>query len=163
VELRPDLITIGKTVQAEVDAVAQTLSMEVFSEDPIPGSPDTVISSDSTDPNEPKFLTLYFEVASFVNRGATLPLTFVDALATDLGGPLPMPIETLGDDGAVVTMIDADVNSDRFINSVDLQLVINGALGLEGVPTKADVDESGTIDAVDVQKMVNALLGIDVI
>ena len=162
--LRPDLTAIGKTVWATVDNEAQTLSLEVFSENPSPpGLPDTVISSDSTDPNEPKFLTLYFEVASFVRRGTSLPLTCTNALASDLGGPLPMSIETIWDNGAVVTMIDADVNNDGLVNSVDLQLVINGALGLAGVPVGVDVDENGSVDALDVQKMINALLGIGVI
>jgi len=161
--LRPDLTAIGKTVWATVDGVAQTLSLEVFSVDPSPGSPDTVITSDSIDPDEPKFLTLEFEVASFVHRGTRLPLTCTTALATDLGGPLPTPIETLWDDGAVVTMIDADINNDRRVNAVDLQLVINAVLGLPGVPPKADVDENGFINAVDVQKVINVLLGVDVI
>jgi len=160
--LRPDLDAIGKTVQAEVDDVTQTLNLGVFSADPSPGSAETVIPSDSTEPDEPKFLTLEFEVASFVNRGTRLPLTVADALATDLAGPLPAPIETLWNDGAIVTMIDADINDDHRVNAIDLQLVINGVLGLPGVPPKADVDEDGLINVVDVQKMINVLLGFEV-
>jgi len=54
------------------------------------------------------------------------------------------------------------VNGDRFVNAIDLQLVINGALGLVGIPPAADVNEDGQINAVDVQLMINALLGINI-
>lgn len=54
-----------------------------------------------------------------------------------------------------------DVDGDGDVNAVDVQLVINGALGLTlpgGVD--ADVNRDGKIDAIDVQLVINAALGI---
>ena len=53
----------------------------------------------------------------------------------------------------------ADINADRALNAVDVQLVINAALGID-IEYDADVDEDGAINAVDVQKVINAVLGI---
>jgi len=54
-----------------------------------------------------------------------------------------------------------DVNADGSVNAVDVQLVINGALGLtpaSGVNT--DITGDGQSNAVDVQLVINAALGI---
>ncbi len=52
-----------------------------------------------------------------------------------------------------------DVNCDISVNAVDVQLVINEALGL---PTDydCDVNDDGPVNAVDVQLVINAALGI---
>ncbi|MBI4556316.1 MAG: hypothetical protein HY706_01915 [Candidatus Hydrogenedentes bacterium] len=52
-----------------------------------------------------------------------------------------------------------DVNADKSVDAVDVQLVINGALGLD---TRAalDLDGNGPIDAIDVQMVINAALGV---
>ena len=52
-----------------------------------------------------------------------------------------------------------DINNDSFVNAVDVQLVINAALGID-IPYNADVNNSRTIDAVDVQLVINAALGL---
>jgi hypothetical protein len=51
----------------------------------------------------------------------------------------------------------ADVNADSAINAMDVQLVINAALGR---PTNGDVDvdHSGRVDAIDVQAVIKAVL-----
>jgi hypothetical protein len=49
-----------------------------------------------------------------------------------------------------------DVDGDGRMSAVDVQLVVNGALGLP-VPPEADVDGGG-ITATDVQTVINALL-----
>ena len=58
-----------------------------------------------------------------------------------------------------VAEVTSDVNNDGVINAVDVQLVINAALGLpvEGEP---DIDGSGKVNAVDVQLVINGVLGI---
>ncbi|MBI5095204.1 MAG: hypothetical protein HZB26_22565 [Candidatus Hydrogenedentes bacterium] len=48
-----------------------------------------------------------------------------------------------------------DLNDDAAVNAVDVQLVINGALGVGGA---ADVNTDGFTDAVDVQLVINAAL-----
>jgi len=144
----------GKVVEWDVNQQDETVHLAVYSPVQGPGEDDTTISSG-------ELVRLGFLVADYTRRGTRIPLTCKGALASD-AGPEPKPIETTCDDGVVVLAINADVNSDGFINAADLQLVINGALGLE-VPTAADVDQDGFIDAIDVQKMINALLGIDIV
>ncbi len=54
----------------------------------------------------------------------------------------------------------ADVNTDGQVNAVDVQLVINAALGLDIGALDADLSDDGAIDAVDVQLVINAALGL---
>jgi len=55
--------------------------------------------------------------------------------------------------------VPTDVNNDYVVDSVDVQLVINTALGqtVEGEP---DVNGDGAVDAVDIQLVINAALEI---
>lgn len=54
-----------------------------------------------------------------------------------------------------------DVNGDSVVNAIDVQVVINEALG---IPTgnDADVNCDNTVNAVDVQLVINAVLGLPV-
>ncbi len=53
-----------------------------------------------------------------------------------------------------------DVNFDGVVDAVDIQLVINSALGKDILPFEADLDASGTVDATDVQLVINTALGL---
>ncbi|MBI4557423.1 MAG: carboxypeptidase regulatory-like domain-containing protein [Candidatus Hydrogenedentes bacterium] len=53
----------------------------------------------------------------------------------------------------------SDINSDNNVNAVDVQLVINAALGLAS-SYNCDVDHDGYVNAVDVQLVINAALGL---
>jgi len=54
-----------------------------------------------------------------------------------------------------------DINGDGFVNAVDVQLVINAALGIAIDPAyTADVNGDGSVNAVDVQQVINAALGL---
>jgi len=55
-----------------------------------------------------------------------------------------------------------DINGDGVVNAVDVQLVINAALGLEIGGMNADINGDGFINAVDVQLVINAALGIEI-
>ncbi|MFP4171328.1 MAG: dockerin type I domain-containing protein [Candidatus Hydrogenedentota bacterium] len=55
--------------------------------------------------------------------------------------------------------IPADVNCDETVDARDVQLVINGVLGMD-VPVPVDVTGSGSANAMDIQKAINALLGL---
>lgn len=62
---------------------------------------------------------------------------------------------------AAEPMVAADVNRDGAVNAVDLQLVINAALGLAIHPAyNADVNRNASVNAVDIQLVINAALGI---
>jgi len=54
----------------------------------------------------------------------------------------------------------ADINRDGVVNAVDVQLVINAALGIDIGGLNADVNGDGFVNAVDVQLVINAALGI---
>ncbi|MBI4558673.1 MAG: hypothetical protein HY706_13920 [Candidatus Hydrogenedentes bacterium] len=52
-----------------------------------------------------------------------------------------------------------DVNGDTQVNAVDVQLVINAALGLD-TGYNSDVNGDTQVNAVDVQLVINAALGL---
>ncbi len=52
-----------------------------------------------------------------------------------------------------------DIDGNRRIDAVDVQLVINAALGAV-FEEEADIDGSGGVDAIDVQRVINAALGV---
>ncbi|MBI5091967.1 MAG: hypothetical protein HZB26_05925 [Candidatus Hydrogenedentes bacterium] len=54
----------------------------------------------------------------------------------------------------------SDINGDQAFNAVDVQLVINAALGLDIGGLDADVDGNADVNAVDVQTVTNAALGV---
>jgi len=64
--------------------------------------------------------------------------------------------------GARASWMPADVDGDFTVNAVDVQLVINAALGVAIPPgaSAANLDAAGPVDAVDVQLAVNSALGI---
>lgn len=53
-----------------------------------------------------------------------------------------------------------DVNGDGFVNSVDVQLVINAVLGIDIGAGNADVNQDGSTNSIDIQTVINAVLGI---
>ena len=53
-----------------------------------------------------------------------------------------------------------DINADSQVNAVDIQLVINAALGMDIGEANGDVNGDGQVNAVDVQVVINAALGI---
>ena len=73
--------------------------------------------------------------------------------------------DTDGNWGAVsAVLVDytpdpCDVNGDGAVDAVDVQLVINGALGLP-IAHESDVNGDGSTNALDVQLVINAVLGV---
>ena len=62
--------------------------------------------------------------------------------------------------GVMGALENADVNLDAQVNAVDVQLVINAALGLPTAYPRTDVNDDGSTDAVDVQLVINGALGL---
>ncbi|HPK00581.1 MAG TPA: M14 family zinc carboxypeptidase [Candidatus Hydrogenedentes bacterium] len=80
------------------------------------------------------------------------PQTFINLIVTS--GPATRI------DAALIPLdapFDADVNNDGEVNAIDVQLVINAALGLS-VPAGADINADGAVDAIDIQLVINAAL-----
>ncbi len=72
-------------------------------------------------------------------------------------------VATLGPGGLLVLegkgSSGPDINADGRMDAVDVQLVINGALGIP-IPFSADVNNDGATNAVDVQVVINGVLGL---
>jgi len=98
---------------------------------------------------------------------------------TELGeglSPARGTLSSFGEDGAgellvvdfsqgrvfriVPDTVAADITASGEVNAVDVQLVINAALGLDTDGLVTDIDGDGVVNAVDVQLVINAALGI---
>lgn len=55
-------------------------------------------------------------------------------------------------------ILPCDINRDGTVNSLDIQLAVNGILGYDISPYNADVNGDGVADAVDLQTEINAVL-----
>lgn len=64
-------------------------------------------------------------------------------------------------DHANMPLTQGDVNDDQAVDAVDIQIVINAALGTPATPLMADINGDGSVDAVDIQFAINVALGID--
>jgi len=87
---------------------------------------------------------------------------FNDELTVGLGTTTVSAVSSIDIFALKLPSIDTvpeDINHDGVVNAVDVQLVINGALG---IPTKFETDVNGdmTTNAVDVQLVINAALGL---
>ncbi len=60
-----------------------------------------------------------------------------------------------------IAAVSGDVDESGQVNAVDVQLVINAALGIDIGPYNADINGDGAVNAVDVQLVINIALGID--
>jgi hypothetical protein len=78
----------------------------------------------------------------------------VAVYAMDEDGNVSVPLTT-----TVTQVGEADLNADGAVNALDVQLVINAALGLP-VIYDCDLNEDGQVNAIDVQLVINAALGI---
>ena len=56
--------------------------------------------------------------------------------------------------------LPTDINGDDAVDAVDVQLVINSALGFDIAPFDGDVNNDESVDAQDVQLEINAALGL---
>ena len=55
--------------------------------------------------------------------------------------------------------VKGDINGDHVVDAVDIQLVINQALGIQ-TELDCDINKDGAVDAVDIQMTINAALGV---
>ena len=94
---------------------------------------------------------------------------FSDSYAPEAWGFLEVRARFNGDEDALpsqgvpvaVTVIPsngADINGDGVVNAIDVQLVINAALGIDISPFDANVKGHGITNAIDVQLVINAAL-----
>lgn len=75
-------------------------------------------------------------------------------------GATGSPVDvTVTQAGTSITTLPGDIDGNNKVDAVDVQLVINGALGLPG-PHNTDVNNDNNTDAIDVQMVINAALGL---
>ncbi len=91
----------------------------------------------------------------FSNTGKILGVVFCFVLAFFMGASL---VSFVAADSAV----PGDANFDGVVEAVDVQLVVNAALGIDIGDYDADTNNDHVIDAIDVQLVINATLGIDI-
>ena len=102
---------------------------------------------------------LVVNVTFTLNAGflsGTTPVTMLNcASASGLGGAL-----STGCAGASVKAASSacDINSDGVVNVVDVQLIINQALGV--LPAVNDLNHDGVVNVADVQIVINGALGL---
>ena len=56
--------------------------------------------------------------------------------------------------------VPGDIDDSGAVNALDIQLVINGALGIDIAPNDADINGDSAVNALDIQLVINAALGI---
>ena len=93
---------------------------------------------------------------SNISGGGTLSISLVADTASDNAGNLA----PAADPSDPVIVVNCDINNDGRINAVDVQFVINAALGLDIGDYDADVNRDARVNALDVQLVINAVLGI---
>ena len=81
-----------------------------------------------------------------------------------IGFSLVVAMGLLAPQTASSQILACDVNLSGAVDAVDVQLIINAALGLQvdAVYTNIDFDPSGEANAIDVQLVINAALGLTV-
>lgn len=107
---------------------------------------------------------LNFEVAATVPGQLTLPiapnrLELKGAFGERIVSAQGIDKQSGGITVEGVEVIYADVNRDDAINAVDVQLVINAALGID-TAYNCDTNGDGLVNATDVQLVINAALGL---
>jgi streptogramin lyase len=85
----------------------------------------------------------------------------VTVYARDAEGNVSTPATTkvTRDDTVIIPVDPLDINGDGVVDAVDVQLVVNAALGIP-IAYSADVNGDGGVNAIDVQLVTNAALGL---
>lgn len=93
------------------------------------------------------------------DNGSREPDGIPDALNDFNGNGIPNA-EWIAQGGNPLQSRPEDVTFSGDVTAVDVQFVINAALGLDIAPVNADVNNDNAVDAVDVQLVINAALGV---
>lgn len=106
-------------------------------------------------PTRPMFLIINI-AANNSARPSGLPQTnAVDYVKVTQNGVVTFFDDFTGGSGVTSS---CDLNGDSTVDTQDVNLAINQAIGASSCGT-ADLDQNGTCDAVDVQRVINAALG----
>lgn len=131
----------------------------------VDSAPGRVVTVELTEGNSPPLRVGALTLASGEDRLMSAVMDPVTGIAyfgtANLGAPGRVVAVAPGA-GPVDPGTPGDINDDGEVNAVDVQLVINAALGIAIGEFDADVNGDGTVNAVDVQLVINAALGIDI-
>jgi hypothetical protein len=115
-----------------------------------------------------RLLTMGVNQTAVANGLAATVLFTVKAPFTT-GSSLVSPLNCISSSGqgsalatgctaSTVTISSCDINGDGVVNVVDVQLIINQALGI--IPAVSDLNHDGVVNVADVQIVINAALGL---
>jgi hypothetical protein len=99
--------------------------------------------------------TSYSQITVMVNVASNAAASVTNQVSVSGGGSAT---SGTNDPTTVVTFSPCDVNQDRLLNVLDVQQVINEALGV--APAANDLNGDGIVNIADVQIVVNAALGL---
>jgi len=122
---------------------------------------DIVVDGNTNVLADGKIVVITFAAAAESRDGQCSQLLCHD---TESYSPAGASVVTISNDGQCCVELEfdpADVNRDFAVDAVDIQFVINEALGLDS-GRNCDANADGTVDAVDIQLVINAVLGIGI-
>lgn len=99
-----------------------------------------------------QFLPILPEPAAITELGSVFSIVNEERISVDVSNFTTYAVLGPGSPG--------DINVDGRVDAVDVQLVINAALGLNIGHFEGDMNGDDRVDAVDVQSIVNAVLGL---
>ena len=103
---------------------------------------------------------LHFTIAGDASYGDRSDLSVENLTASSAELEL-LAVDSTGGEAIVRIRLPADIDGNDVVDAVDVQLAINGALGLSA-QLDGDINCDGNVDAVDVQLAINAVLGLEI-
>ena len=139
---------------AQADAAGKTVEVSQVDADHY----DVAVGGNSSVLSDGEVVVVTLRAAPSGQVGQSSSLELWDVTChSPTGGTVPA-VGVAGRCCLTVAYLECDVDGNGFVNAIDVQLVINAALGSDGA-YDCDVDGNGFVDALDVQLVINAALG----
>ena len=137
--------------------VVDLFDSETLLQVPDSESPDVTVGQLSTERDSISLLWIFPAVTSgnySITGTATDYVQAVSNVNVTASRIYPVSISLIANDNV------GDINADGRIDAIDIQFVINAALGLDVGLLNGDVNGDGDVNAVDVQIVINVALGL---
>jgi len=141
----------------EADAAGKTVNVTTVDDDHYAIS----IGASATPLADGEVLVINVQANIESGNGECASLAFEDLVCYDPAGGTVLSAGAAGQYCLEFAFPPGDVDRNEVVNAIDVQLVINAALGFD-VPLDCDINNDGFVNAIDVQLVINAALGIDI-